>query len=418
MAMFYRVAGASEPTSVSFTLHSSNNWIVEMTEFSGGAAAAPFDVSTSNTGSVAAVTCSALGTLAEGGELVFTAYSDASANTFGSYDNSQAQSQQVSNSTNCTLATASVVVSSTASVNYGATESGSGGWLAIAAAFKPLAATDSYSLSSTLGAATGAGTFTHTPTDSYSLSKTLGAATASGDFGSIVPYKITDLVQHLEPGAYVVLYEIDCTSLGDTVHRFHGYAETGNIIWQGNTYYPWPVEAAGFQRTSDQQPVPTISVGNVDGSISALCLAFNDLCGATIKIHKTLSKFLDAANFAGGNVYADPTQEASPEQWTIERKAHEDSEFVQFELASPLDLDGVQLPRRQIIANVCSWIAIGGYRGPFCGYTGGAVAKADDTATSDPAQDVCGGRVSSCKLRFGANNQLPFGGFPAARLIN
>lgn len=34
------------------------------------------------------------------------------------------------------------------------------------------------------------------------------------------------------------------------------------------------------------------------------------------------------------------------------------------------------------------------------------------TNTSDPAKDVCGKRLSSCKLRFGENNELPFGAFP------
>jgi len=34
------------------------------------------------------------------------------------------------------------------------------------------------------------------------------------------------------------------------------------------------------------------------------------------------------------------------------------------------------------------------------------------TGTVDPLQDVCGKRLSSCKARFGATNQLPFGSFP------
>jgi phage-related protein len=28
------------------------------------------------------------------------------------------------------------------------------------------------------------------------------------------------------------------------------------------------------------------------------------------------------------------------------------------------------------------------------------------------SQDVCGKRVDSCKLRFGQNAELPFGGYP------
>jgi lambda family phage minor tail protein L len=44
------------------------------------------------------------------------------------------------------------------------------------------------------------------------------------------------------------------------------------------------------------------------------------------------------------------------------------------------------------------------------------VADANDAATSDSTKDVCGKRLTSCKLRFGQNNPLPYGGFPAAAL--
>ena len=38
----------------------------------------------------------------------------------------------------------------------------------------------------------------------------------------------------------------------------------------------------------------------------------------------------------------------------------------------------------------------------------------NDNVESSLANDRCGKRVSSCKLRFGANNALPFGSFPSA----
>ena len=40
-----------------------------------------------------------------------------------------------------------------------------------------------------------------------------------------------------------------------------------------------------------------------------------------------------------------------------------------------------------------------------------------DDPTDDPALDQCKGCLSSCKLRFGENNELSFGGFPAVSLI-
>lgn len=225
-------------------------------------------------------------------------------------------------------------------------------------------------------------------------------------------------VQQLEPGALVQLFELDGTSIDGSILRFHPYLQQGPIWWQGNEYSPWPVMSEGWEVTSDQPPVPTITVGNVDSSISALCATYDDLLGATIIRHQTFGRYLDAANFAGGNPTADPTQEFLPDTWVIERKAGEDKTQVKFELASPLNAMNVQLPGRQIIANCCGWLTRGGYRGPYCGYSGPPVAKADDTPTTDPAQDVCGGRVTSCKLRFGANNPLPYGSYPAAQLTN
>lgn len=217
-------------------------------------------------------------------------------------------------------------------------------------------------------------------------------------------------IQALEPGAEVRLFELDGTTIGGSLLRFHAYTQVGVITWQGNDYSPWPIETEGFEKTSDQQPTPKVSVGNIDGSISALCLAAQDLVGAKFTYRRTFGKYLD------GQPGADPTQELPPEIWFIERKASEDNEVVQFELSSALNFQGVKLPRRQIVANVCSWVTIGGYRGPYCGYTGGPVAKADDTPTTSSALDACGGRLSSCKLRFGATSPLPYGSFPAAGL--
>lgn len=224
-------------------------------------------------------------------------------------------------------------------------------------------------------------------------------------------------IQTLEPGALVELFVLDATALGGSILRFHGYLQQGNITWQGNAFAPWPIEATGFAHTSDQQPVPTITVGNVDGSITALCVAYDDLVGAVVTRKRTFGKYLDAVNFGGTNPTADPTQQFADEVWTVERKSQEDNTAVQFELSNPLNAQGRQLPGRQIIANQCLWLTIGGYRGPYCGYTGPAVALADDTPTSNIALDSCGGRISSCKLRFGANNPLSFGGFPSAGLV-
>ena len=163
--------------------------------------------------------------------------------------------------------------------------------------------------------------------------------------------------------------------------------------------------------------MPTLSAANVDGRLSALCRAYQDLVGARFTRRRTLGKYLDAANFPAGNPTADATQEVPPELWFLDRRSSEDKTQVTWELASPLDFGSRQLPGRGIVANVCGWLTIGGYRGPFCGYTGPAVAKADDTPTDDPEQDKCGGRLVSCQLRIWPDGELSYGSFPAAALI-
>lgn len=225
-------------------------------------------------------------------------------------------------------------------------------------------------------------------------------------------------LQKLEPGPLIELFELDGTVLGvPEITRFHGMPDRNPIWWNGEEYSPWPIMAEGFDLTPDQPPTPKLQVSNINLSITALCLAYDDLVGAKVTRRRTLGKYLDAINFPDGNPTADPEQEMPPEIWYIERKSAESPEVVEFELASALDFNGVQLPRRKIIASRCMWISIGGYRGPYCGYAGPPVAKADDSPTADPALDRCGGRVVSCKLRFGENEPLPYGGFPAAGLV-
>ena len=226
---------------------------------------------------------------------------------------------------------------------------------------------------------------------------------------------ITADIQGREPGARVELFELDATMIaGGSLLRFHGYQQVATIWWQGNEYTAWPIQAEGFAKTGEgQQPTPKLSVGNVDGSISSLCILMDDLVGAKVVRHVTLGQYLDARNFAGGNPTADPAQEFPADIWFIEQKSGETNEVVEFELASALDLQGQMLPRRQIIANLCSFT----YRGPYCNYTGTAKFDANDQPVTDPALDVCGKRLGSCKKRFGDTQVLNFGGFPAAALV-
>jgi lambda family phage minor tail protein L len=222
-------------------------------------------------------------------------------------------------------------------------------------------------------------------------------------------------IQTLEPGERVELFELDATLIGAEVYRFHGYKQIGPIWWQGLEYSPWPIQASGFEITSEsQQPNPKLLVANVSGFIGALCLAFNDLVDAKLTRRRTLGRYLDAKNFPGGNPESDAEEEFSPDIWYVEQKSSANNVQVEFVLASPIGLNKKELPGRQILSNCCQWLSIGGYRGPYCGYTGGPVANSDDIITTDAADDACSGTLKGCKFRFGETGQLRYGSFPTA----
>jgi lambda family phage minor tail protein L len=223
-------------------------------------------------------------------------------------------------------------------------------------------------------------------------------------------------IQKLEPGAIIELFEVDLTPFGGDLLRFHAGTNqlTQDIVWQGETYVAFPIRATGFEFSGQgQSPRPKMLVSNVFGSITALVLQYDDIVGAKVSRKRTLSKYLDAVNFPGGvNLTADPTAEFPTDVFYVDRKATESNDFVEFELAPAMDVTGVMLPRRQIVQNICPWK----YRGAECGYTGTAYFNTSDQPTSQ-ANDACGKRLTSCKLRFGEFAELPYGGFPAAGLI-
>jgi lambda family phage minor tail protein L len=232
-------------------------------------------------------------------------------------------------------------------------------------------------------------------------------------------------VQSLAPGLRVALFELDLTPVAPTegVFRFHAGVneKLEPVVWQGHEYAPMPIEAEGFEVASDGRlPRPRLRVANLRGVFSPYLKSYDDLIGCKVTRRRTLARYLDAVNFASGiNPFADPTAEWSLDVFYINQKTAETTGsqgVLEFELASVMEMEGIKLPRRQVLGNVCWWAVMGRYRGEECGYEGAAYFDANDKPT-DLAGDKCGGRCSSCVLRFGVDAVLPFGGFPGAALI-
>jgi len=223
----------------------------------------------------------------------------------------------------------------------------------------------------------------------------------------------------INPSAIIELFELRLDSAlhgSNDIYRWHAGTNadvTGNIVFGGQTYERIPVKADGFEYTNTGTlPRPTLTVSNLGSEITAILLVVNattkgnDLGGAEVRRIRTLKKYLD------GESAADPNVQFPQERWFIDRKASETRDAVSFELASKFDLAGQSIPKRQLIANVCQWK----YRSSECSYAGTNYFDVNGNSVTTEAEDVCGKRVASCKLRFGENNELPFGSFPGAGL--
>jgi lambda family phage minor tail protein L len=213
------------------------------------------------------------------------------------------------------------------------------------------------------------------------------------------------------PSALIELFELQLFAAihgVDQVYRFHAginAKQTGDVVWAGNTYEALPIEAEGFALTgTGSLPRPTLRVANIPltinnpfagGLISGLLLSLpNGLEGAQVSRVRVHARHLDAVNFPGNvNPWGtpDPTYEYPRQVYWVDQKKAETREVVEFELCATFDLSTVRAPRFQIVT-LCQWTS----------------------TTQCQFAPNCGKRLSDCKNNWGANNQLPFGGFPGA----
>lgn len=221
---------------------------------------------------------------------------------------------------------------------------------------------------------------------------------------------MTSTVQaaRLDAGPVVDLFTV--TLADGTVHRYtSGPQGTSSAEFGGNTYAPLPInlDGAGFG-TGGAAVRPTLRVSLLDGTAAPV-----DWQGATIARIRTLQRYLD------GESEADSNRHWPEESWTVDRLQSRGREELVWQLSSPLDLELAFIPRRQVLRDVCQWAyrrRVGGaWSNPDeddgCPYRGTSYWNAQDESVTNPANDVCSRRLSGCKLRFGDNGPLPFGGF-------
>ena len=187
------------------------------------------------------------------------------------------------------------------------------------------------------------------------------------------------------------------------------------------------------------------SGGSYNGDANTILKELNisnneDILGSMVTYRKTLLKntyVYDSTN----NVYyayGDRSTTISPApvpfpkefptaKFVLDRVAVEDSILVQFELASPFDVQGVKIPNRYVIGRFCPWEYTGGLTsgsvksGCIWDNSSGPWYDVDNNSVATKDKDVCGKTIQACKVRFhgGATATspipLPFGGFPGSR---
>lgn len=207
-----------------------------------------------------------------------------------------------------------------------------------------------------------------------------------------------------EPSSF---FPFSCSSLG------YG----GAVTWQGVDYQPLPAETEGFEVSLERIQRPKLRIANDQLIISQILRKKNDLKDAKVSRIRTQLKFLDDANFDGGeNPFGtpDPTQELV-DTFVISQKLGENKLVVEFECTAPYDITDFTVPARSVSPRYCHWQ----YRGCGCNYWGPPVEKSDGSAfsvaptgtfnfQSNETEWTYGKNYLSGAISFVASNKDPF----------
>ncbi|MDT8894176.1 phage minor tail protein L [Halomonas sp. I1] len=222
-------------------------------------------------------------------------------------------------------------------------------------------------------------------------------------------------VQHLSQDPVVVLFELDASRHGQGVLRWTNEAvDGGPARFNGYEYTPLPIEADGFEWSGKGPlPQPTLRVSAMELAFLSLVLAADDLLGCPVRRIRTFRQHLDDGRAP------DPLATFPVDHYAVERKSGQTSTAFEFTLAAPMDQEGLKLPARQVLRDTCThtyrWWDGAQYRyeGVTCPYAGDGEWEASGAvATPGQGDDVCGKRLSDCRLRFGQNAVLPTRAFP------
>jgi lambda family phage minor tail protein L len=215
----------------------------------------------------------------------------------------------------------------------------------------------------------------------------------------------------------ITLYQLDTSPVkgnGQTFYFTSAEDFDTTIRWGGVDYAPLPMDASGFEMTTKGTvPQPTVTMSNLFGAGNMLLDNYNELIGALLSRILTLRRFLDDGSTPDGNAYI------TWDKFVVAQKMSHTSMLITFKLAARWDVEGTQLPRRQILRDVCShtYRAFDPATGDFnysratCPYTGSNFLDSNNFWT-DAAHDQCARDLTGCRSRFGWYYPLPARFFP------
>ena len=213
----------------------------------------------------------------------------------------------------------------------------------------------------------------------------------------------------------ITLWQLDTRMLGGPVFYFTSATDFDHpeISWGGQVYSPLPMDASDFELTTrGALPTPTVTISNLYGAGNLLLDSYKGLVGAELARIVTLRRFLDDGETPDGAAYI------TRDKYVVAQKTSHNATAIAFRLASRMDVEGTQLPRRQILRDVCThtyraWDPEGDafdYSIASCPYTGSAAFGTSNKPT-DAAHDQCSRNIVGCQLRF-PGQVLPARFFP------
>lgn len=149
----------------------------------------------------------------------------------------------------------------------------------------------------------------------------------------------------------VELFELEIASV-----KYYFFSEfnlnnaEGEIVFDGNTYTPFPMELSGVEHSADgAQNRPKLMMANVSSLLSSGLLGsdfkMDDLVGGRVTKRTTLEKYTGATT----------PYEFPKKVYVIDRITAKNNLFVELELASPFDLQNVRIPNRVVVGKYCPW---------------------------------------------------------------